>query len=132
MKIQTNQENLLKSISIIIGSIKPNPSIPVIGNIKLETFQGKLHLSATDMNILITSSCIATIESDGSTTIPANLFYDIIKKIPSNTVIDIEKKENFIIIKNGKSRYKLPFIDSSEFPKICEDSFDLDFIKMVD
>jgi DNA polymerase III subunit beta len=129
MKISIEQPILRKAISIVIGSVAPKSNIPVLQNIKIDVNNGKIHLSATDQDTSIKNSCEALVELEGSTTVPANTFFDIIKKIPSSSKISIEQESpSILLIKSGRSRYKLPCISSDEFPAFTEAKVDNEFI----
>lgn len=121
MQFEVEKSTLLKSISNVNGAVEKKNTIPVLQNIKLDAQNGKIILSATDMDILVTSTFETKMESNGSTTIPAQMFYDIIRKISDSKQIKVSQDSpNLLQISSGKSKYNLPCIDSSEFPSLSE------------
>ena len=121
MQFEVTKPLLLKALSSVNGAVEKKNTIPVLQNVKIEAQDNKVILFATDMDILITSNFNATIKSKGSTTVPAQMFYDIVRKIPDDAIITILQENNNILnIKSGKSKYNLPCIDSSEFPSLAE------------
>lgn len=121
MQFEVTKPTLLKSLSSVNGAVEKKNTIPVLQNVKLDAQNGKVILSATDMDILVTSSFETKMESNGATTVPAQMFYDIIRKIPDSKEIKVtQENPNLLQISSGKSKYNLPCIDASEFPSLAE------------
>ncbi len=121
MQFDVTKQVLLKAISSVNGAVEKKNTIPVLQNIKIEARDEKVVLSATDMDILVTSSFSAGMKNGGSTTVPAQMFFDIVRKIPDNSSIIIAQESATILqIKSGKAKYSLPCIDSGEFPNLSE------------
>ena len=124
MQFEVAKQTLLKAISSVNGAVEKRNTIPVLQNIKIEAKDDKIALFATDMDIIVTSSFVADMKNSGSTTVPAQLFFDIVRKIPDSSNIMISAlDQNTIQIKSGKSKYNLPCIEASEFPSLSEGDF---------
>ena len=120
MQFEVKKNILLKAISDVNGAVERKNTLSVLQNIKIDASQGKINLFATDMDILVNSNFACEIVKEGSTTVPAQMFFDIIRKIPdSNVLINLENPTT-LQIKAGKSKYNLPCIDASEFPNLSE------------
>jgi DNA polymerase-3 subunit beta len=145
MQFEVEKAVLLKAISSVNGAVEKKNTIPVLQNIKIEVDKGSkghdvVSLVATDMDILINSNFEVDMKSGGVTTVPAQMFFDIVRKIPDSSKILISKESATILqIKSGKSKYNLPCIDASEFPNIAEgelgEEIEIDvsiFSKMID
>lgn len=125
MQFEVDKQTLLKSLSVANGAVEKKNTIPVLQNVKIEAQNGKITLSATDMDVLVTSNFKARMESNGSTTTPAQMFYDIIRKLPDDSLININQEDpNILKISSKKLKYSLPCIDSSEFPALNEGEFE--------
>jgi len=141
MQFQISKSAIAKALFNVNGAVEKRNTIPVLLNVKIEAKNGHLNLTATDMDIVIISSVEALINKEGSTTVPAQLFYDIIKKIPDIADINVESEENGgnIKISYGKSKFSLPCLDPSEFPILSEGEMSVNFtiksseiIKIID
>jgi DNA polymerase-3 subunit beta len=122
MQFQIVKSVLLKALSNVSGAVEKKNTIPVLQNIKIEVENKKVTLSATDMDILVTSFFTAQVTKEGNTTVPAHMIYDIVRKIPDNTIIIISQESpNILQIKYGMAKYNLPTIDASEFPNLTAD-----------
>lgn len=121
MQFEVQKSVLLKAISSVNGAVEKKNTVPVLQNIKLEVSDDKALLSATDMDILVTSSFACDMKNAGATTVPAQMFFDIVRKIPENSAIMIlQDNPNILQIKAGKSKYSLPCIAPEEFPNLSE------------
>lgn len=120
---------LVKVLANIQGAVERKNTVPILSNVKIEAKDGKLNLTATDMDIVVISNVHANIKQDGVTTVPAQLFYDIVRKIPDGSEIDVNLNENgnSVSVKYGKSDFKLPCLSADDFPVISEDITDNTF-----
>jgi DNA polymerase-3 subunit beta len=124
MQFEAAKQSLLKAISNVSGAVERKNTIPVLQNIKVEAKKDKdgdkIILSATDMDILVTATFEADIKTSGITTVPAQMFFDIVRKIPEGAIMITAESESILQIKSGKSKYSLPCIDAAEFPNLSE------------
>ncbi len=140
MQFEVAKQVLLKAIANVNGAVEKKNTIPVLQNIKIEAKDDKVVLLATDMDILVTSSFESDMKTSGSTTVPAQMFFDIVRKIPDGSSVMISQDSPTIMqIKSGKSKYNLPCIDASEFPNLSEGELSEEieveaekFAKMID
>ena len=120
MQFEVAKNLLLKAISNVNGAVEKKNTIPVLQNIKIEASDDKVILSATDMDILITSTFQSDMKRGGSTTVSAQMFFDIVRKIPDGAIMISQESPSILQIKSGKSKYSLPCIEASEFPNLSE------------
>src|SRR3954464_13710369 len=86
MKVNILQQDLLPTLQAVSRSIGVRGTLPVLNNILLQTNQGKLKLSATNLEIGVVKSIKVEIEEEGETTVPAKTFLEIISSLPSEKV----------------------------------------------
>lgn len=120
MQFEVAKQTLLKAISNVNGAVEKKNTIPVLQNIKIDAKDDKVVLAATDMDILVTSSFNCDMKKGGTTTVPAQMFFDIVRKIPDGAIMISQEKDSILQIKSGKSKYNLPCIDATEFPNLSE------------
>ncbi len=129
MRFNIKKSTLLSSLALVSSVTERKNTIPILKNIKLEVIDNKLILSATDMDIL-SESKIETLDAEnGKTTVPAQLFHDIVKKIPDNKqiTVSLEDKKSSVKIKYDKSKFLIPCLDTNEFPILGDDEMDVEF-----
>ncbi|HUM69502.1 MAG TPA: DNA polymerase III subunit beta, partial [Chloroflexota bacterium] len=82
MKVSCLQENLAKGLSIVGRAVSTRSTLPVLANVLLETDNGRLKLSATNLEIVVTCWIGAKVEEDGAITVPARLLNDFVSQLP--------------------------------------------------
>ena len=117
MKVSVLQENLAHGLSIVSRAVSPRSTLPVLGNILIATDDGRLRLSATNLELGITCWIGAKIEAEGSTTVPARTFTDLVGTLPPDRVnMDLIVRTQTMNIRCGASNTDLKCIDAQEFP----------------
>lgn len=141
MQFEINKSAILKALGNVNGAVEKRNTIPILLNVKIEAKDDKVIMTATDMDIVITSSVTALVKQEGMTTVPAQMFFDIVRKIPDGSNINAELREdgNAIKITYGRSRFSLPCLDPAEFPILSQDDMPVNFsvksaelIKIID
>jgi DNA polymerase III subunit beta len=117
MKVSVLQENLAYGLSIVSRAVSPRSTLPVLANILVATDEGRLRLSATNLELGITCWIGAKIEEEGSTTVPARTFTDLVGTLPQDQVnMDLNVRTQTMNVRCGTSNTDLKCIDAQEFP----------------
>jgi DNA polymerase-3 subunit beta len=129
MRFNISKTVLSSSLSLVNSVTERKNTIPILKNVKLEIIADKLLLSATDMDILSESKIDILEEENGKTTVPAQLFYDIVKKIPDDKIItvNLDQENSQLKIEYDKSKFSIPSLDTEEFPILGDDDMDIEF-----
>ncbi len=119
MKVSCLQENLAKGLSIVARAVAARSTLPVLGNILLATDNGRLKLSATNLELGITCWIGAKIEEDGSTTVPAKTLVDLVNTLPQDKVeMELTVRTQTLNLACGRTQTHIKGIDAQEFPII--------------
>ncbi|MBN1891081.1 MAG: DNA polymerase III subunit beta [Thermoflexales bacterium] len=119
MKVSCLQENLAKGLSIVSRAVAVRSTLPVLGNILLATDNGRLKLSATNLEVGITCWVGGQVHEDGATTIPARTFVDLINALPPDQVdMELSVRSQTLHVKCGRFENNVRGIDAQEFPLI--------------
>ncbi len=89
MKLSCLQENLSRGLGIVGRAVATRSTLPITQNVLLSTDQSMLKLSATNLEIGITTWVGGMIEEEGSITVPARLLSEFVTSLP-NDRIDLE------------------------------------------
>lgn len=125
MRLTVLQENLKNSLSYLQKVIPTKHQISILSSILLKVKENKLTLSATDLYLGIKTDLIVETIEEGELIVNGELFRSIINSL-ENGKIDLELKDNSLIISQGKTKSKLSCQNSDEFPSFPEvngDSF---------
>lgn len=119
MKLSVMQENLARGLSVVSRAVSTRSTLPVLANVLLRTEDAGLKLTATNLEIGITSWVAGKIDSEGALTVPARLFTDIVAGLPPGERVDLEVESGTTLrIKAGRYQTHLRGIDAEEFPVI--------------
>lgn len=121
MKINCGTEELLKGVQTIQSALSGRTTLPILLNFLIETENSKLKLVSTDLQMGVKHYLKAEIESEGSITIPAKKFSDILHTLPGEKEIFLTiNDENRVHIKCGRSRFIINGTPKSEYPILPE------------
>ena len=90
MKVTVERAQLLKSLGHVHRVVERRNTIPILGNVLVRAENAKLSLKATDLDLEVTETLAAETATGGSTTVPAHMFYDIVRKLPDGAQIVLE------------------------------------------
>jgi len=117
MKVSCLQENLAEGLSIVGRAVSPRSTLPVLGNVLLETDGGRLRLSATDLEVGINCWIGAKVEEDGATTVPARTVIDLVNALPPGQVdLELMVSTQTLNLRAARSEANIKGIDAQEFP----------------
>lgn len=118
MKFKSTKDTLMIAIQTVEGAVATKTTLPILSNVLIEAHKDKLLFNATDLDIGIVYRAKADISEEGSITIPAKRFADIVKEMPEGEVsINVRKNYNMIIDCRGCS-FRLVGMPKEEFPTI--------------
>ena len=117
MKLTVSQAQLAHGLGLVSRAVSPRSTLPVLGNILIATDEGRLRLSATNLELGITCWIGAQIEEEGSVTIPARIFGDLVTTLPGDKVsLALTTRTQTLNIHCGTSNFDIKGIEASEFP----------------
>jgi DNA polymerase III subunit beta len=119
MKASVSQQHLAHGLSIVSRAVSPRSSLPVLANILVATDEGRLRLSATNLELGITCWIGAHVEEEGSTTVPARIFSDLVGALPNDQVtLSLNTRTQTLNVRSGTSSTDIKGIDAQEFPPL--------------
>lgn len=119
MKVTVLQENLTRGLSTVSKAVSPRSTLPVLANILIASDEGRLRLSATNLEIGITCWIPARIDEEGSTTVPSRTFNDLVATLPSDQVnLKLDVQTQTLNVRGGTSTNDIKCIDAQEFPPL--------------
>lgn len=128
MKFTIERDRALASMSRIQRVVERRNTIPILANVLLRAqAPGSLLLRATDLDLEVSETMQASVSSAGSTTVPAIMLYDILKKLPAGSEVAFEIKESTLAVKTGRSRFTLHTLHEGDMPSLGDDALDVEF-----
>jgi DNA polymerase-3 subunit beta len=120
MKVTVERSELLKSLGHVHRVVERRNTIPILANVLLHGDRSKLSLKATDLDVEVIDTIAAEVGPGGSTTVPAHMFFDIVRKLPEGAQIALESSGDraALAIRAGRSRFTLQTLPESDFPDL--------------
>lgn len=118
MKLSVMQENLARGLSTVSRAVSSRSSLPVLANVLLRTEDAGLKLTATNLEIGISSWVPGRIDTEGAVTVPARLLTDVVGGLPAGERVDLELEGTTLAVSSGRFQTHLRGIDADEFPVI--------------
>ncbi|WP_267432811.1 DNA polymerase III subunit beta [Sphingomonas sp. GM_Shp_1] len=121
MKATIERATLLKGLSHVQSVVERRNTIPILSNVLLEaTAEGQLRMMATDLDLQINDSVAAAVDQPGSTTVSAHTLFDIARKLPEGSQVQLTAAEGRMTIVAGRARFSLGTLPRDDFPVIAE------------
>src|SRR5690349_8242308 len=107
MKLTIERAALLRALGHVQSVVERRNTIPILSNVLLRTEQGKLALSATDMDLEMVASLPIQGSRPGATTVPAHTLYDIVRKLREGAQIELETAgdKGSMSLRSGRSTF---------------------------
>ncbi len=120
MKVTIERAALLKSLGHVHRVVERRNTIPILANVLIRAEDARLSIRATDHDLEVTETVAAEIGPGGATTVPAHMFYDIVRKLPegSQVVLDTAADRGSLGVRAGRSRFSLQTLPETDFPDL--------------
>ncbi len=121
MKVTVERAQLLKSLGHVHRVVERRNTIPILANVLVRADSAKLAFKATDLDLEVTESIAAEVAPGGATTVPAHMFYEIVRKLPEGAQVVLEATGDraTLAIRAGRSRFTLQTLPESDFPDLA-------------
>ena len=121
MKVTVERAELLKSLGHVHRVVERRNTIPILANVLIKADKGNLSLKATDPDLEVIDTTAAEVSAGGATTVPAHMFYDIVRKLPDGSQIVLEGsgERAVVTLRAGRSRFTLQTLPESDFPDLA-------------
>ncbi|RKX32399.1 MAG: DNA polymerase III subunit beta [Verrucomicrobia bacterium] len=116
MKLKLARGPAVTALQKIQAIISPRTTLPVLNNVLLETADGSLKITATDLDVTVTARVEADVVRAGATTVPAKHIINILRALPGEELqLEVDTKNN-ATIRSGSSYFRIIGIPKDDFP----------------
>ena len=121
MKATIERATLLKSLSHVQSVVERRNTIPILSNVLIDaSADGSIRLMATDLDLQVDESIQATVTTPGATTVSAHTLFDIVRKLPEGSQVELNAAEGKMQLSAGRARFNLSTLPRDDFPVIAE------------
>lgn len=121
MRATLERAALLKALAHVHRVVERRNTIPILANVLIRAGDSGLKLQATDLDLEIVETVAAEVAQNGATTVPAHTLYDIVRKLPDGSQVQLELggERGQLTIRAGRSRFTLQTLPDSDFPDLA-------------
>lgn len=115
---QTARDAVLKPLQAVSGIVERRHTLPILANVLLEQKDGKLHVTATDLEMQITAVSDLDGKDGQATTVGARKLQDLLRALPDDAQINVDAAGSKMTVRAGRSRFNLQTLAASDYPRI--------------
>ena len=121
MKATIERATLLKGLGHVHSVVERRNTIPILSNVLIEAdVESGIRLMATDLDLQINETVEANVTEAGATTVPAHTLFDIVRKLPEGSQVELIAAEGRMQVNAGRARFTLSTLPRDDFPVIAE------------
>ncbi len=118
MNLNITKEQILLGLQAVQNIVGARTTLPILSNVLLRAEANRLELTATDLDVTITSSVEATVTKAGTTTLPVKKLFGIARELSMSEIeLEVDDK-NVCTLRSGPSFFKIRGLGSEEFPPL--------------
>lgn len=125
MRVSISKADLTHLLGAVTKVVEHRNTIPILSNVVLAVADGRLTAKATDLDIEAQASIAVLDATDGTTTVEAKLLADIAKRAAGDITMEIDG--DTLLVKSGRSRFKLQTLPVEDYPTLDAGKFDVEF-----
>ncbi len=118
MELTVGKADLQKELQLCQGVVEKRSTIPILSNVLLKAADGKLQVSATDLDVTILTSCTARISTPGGVTLEARRLFDIVRSLPDEDVHIALQENNQMLVESGTAKFRLLGLPAEDYPTL--------------
>jgi len=127
MHLSVSRASLLQQVQHCQGIVEKRSTKPILCNLYLRAEGQTLEIIGTDLQMAISATIETNIISPGETTVSAQKLFEIIKELDADKDIELKIEDSFLMIKSGRSRFRLSMMATDDYPGMPDKDTDMSF-----
>jgi DNA polymerase-3 subunit beta len=119
---QTARDILLKPLQAVSGIVERRHTLPILANVLLEQKDGRLYVTATDLEMQITAHAELAAKETQAVTVGARKLQDLLRALPDDAMLTVEATGSKMTVRAGRSRFNLQTLPAADYPRISPGS----------
>jgi DNA polymerase-3 subunit beta len=121
MKVTIERAQLAKSLAHVHRVVERRNTIPILANVLLRAGKTSVELKATDLDLEIVETAPGEGKTTGSTTVPAHMIHDIVRKLPEGAQVELQSAADGtqLQVRAGRSKFTLQALPETDFPDLA-------------
>ncbi len=117
MKAVVHKDRLQRALGFVERVTSRNATLPILSNVLLKTENGRLRLSATNLEIGVSSVIGAKVDAEGVVAVPGRTLSEFVRSAPGESVA-LDLKQNTLGVQAGSYHTTILCFDAAEYPII--------------
>ncbi|MDR2268891.1 MAG: DNA polymerase III subunit beta [Rickettsiales bacterium] len=127
------RQSLVAALGHMQSIIEKRNTLPILSNVKIEGNATDLVLTATNVDLELVEHVNADVLQAGAITIPVQMFYDFVRKLPEDAEIKVKLSEiGEFVVSSGRSVFKFQTISADNFPSMVAPTATVKFTMNTD
>jgi DNA polymerase III subunit beta len=119
LKLTTKREELVSKLSVVSRAVSTRAATQALSGVLVSAAEGRVTLSATDLDMGLETTVAAEIETEGSVLLPGRLLAEVVRSLADPSVeIESREAEHDVEIRSGSSSFHLRTLPAEDFPKL--------------
>ena len=118
MEFSVFRQVLIRALGHMQSIVEKRATLPILVNVKIEVADD-LILSATNVDLELVEHVAADITLAGKTTVPVQMLYDIVRKLPDDAEISFKQSGDQLVVSSGRAVFHLPTLPAENFPAMA-------------
>lgn len=119
MKITARQDQLSQALRVAGRAVAARSPLPITANVLVSTEGSRVKLSATNLEIAITTWIDATVAAEGGVTLPAKLLSEFVDTLPAEPVeLTVKDGSHSAHVRSGRFEATIRGMSANDFPVI--------------
>ena len=115
---QIARDALLRPLQAVSGIVERRHTLPILANVLLEQKDGRLNVTATDLEMQITAVSELAGKDGQSTTVGARKLQDLLRALPDDASLNVDATGSKMTVRAGRSRFNLQTLPATDYPRI--------------
>ena len=117
MEMKIGVQELARALARSQGIVEKKSTMPSLSHVLLEATKGdQLHVSATDLDISVSSDHACEVAKEGKVAVPAKQLFEIVRSLPEKDATLKRASNNYLEIRSGAAEFRLVGLPAEDFP----------------
>jgi DNA polymerase III subunit beta len=115
---QIARDALLKPLQAVSGIVERRHTLPILANVLIEQRDGRLYVTATDLEMQITAHSELAGKDSQATTVGARKLQDLLRALPDDAMLNVDVSSSKMTVRAARSRFNLQTLPAADYPRI--------------
>ncbi len=129
LHLVVEKNTLLTALAHCQGVVERRNTVPILAHVLLEAQGSTLKITATDLEMAFIETLPAHVTAPGSTTVSAQRLFEVVRKLPEGSEIELKTTEDgaSLQLRSARSNYSFSCLPVIDFPPMATENLPCTF-----